>query len=73
MAKDLLTQDATFAVVGVEGNNITIMPKPIALDDTDLKPEQRAYANVNTSLANGAAINVLNVKTSKTNIFWADD
>ncbi|HEK2733388.1 TPA: coat protein [Proteus mirabilis] len=73
MAKDLLTQDATFAVVGVEGNNITIMPKPIALDDADLKPEQRAYANVNTSLANGAAINVLNVKTSKTNIFWADD
>lgn len=73
MAKDLLTQDATFAVVGVEGNNITIMPKPIALDDADLKPEQRAYANVNTSLAAGAAISVINVKTAKTNIFWADD
>lgn len=73
MAKDLLTQDATFAVVGVDGNNITIMPKPIALDDATLKPEERAYANVNTSLAAGAAISVINVKTAKTNIFWADD
>lgn len=73
MAKDLLTQDATFAVVGVDGNNITIMPKPIALDDVDLKPEERAYANVNTSLVAGAAISVINVKTTKTNIFWADD
>lgn len=73
MAKDLLTQDATFAVVGVDGNNLTIMPKPIALDDAALKPEERAYANVNTALAAGAAISVINVKTTKSNIFWADD
>jgi hypothetical protein len=73
MAKNVLTQDATFSVVAVEGNNITITPKPIALDDKNLTKEELAYANVNTSLAEGAAVNILNTKTTQTNLFWADD
>ncbi|AIX74666.1 coat protein [Pantoea sp. PSNIH4] len=73
MAKNVLVQDATFSVVAVNGNNLTITPKPVALDDTTLTAEQRAYANVNTSLADGAAINVLNTDNAPTNVFWADD
>lgn len=74
MAKNVLTDDATFSVVSVvDGTHIEITPKPIALNDTTLSPEQRAYANVNTTLANNTAINILNVKDAKTNIFWADD
>lgn len=73
MAKNVLVQDATFSVVAVNGNNLTITPKPIALNDVTLTPEQRAYANVNTSLAAGAAIEVLNVATTVANVFWADD
>lgn len=73
MAKNVLTQDATFSVVAVNGNNLTITPKPIALDDTSLTAEQRAYANVNTSLANGAAVTVWNTDTVSANVFWADD
>lgn len=73
MAKNVLTQDATFSVVAVNGNNLTITPKPIALDDTSLTAEQRAYANVNTSLANNMTVNVWNTDTVSANVFWADD
>lgn len=73
MAKNVLTQDATFSVVAVNGNNVTITPKPVALDDVSLAAEERAYANVNTSLADTMAVNILNVKTAATNVFWADD
>ncbi|HGM7048716.1 P22 phage major capsid protein family protein [Serratia marcescens] len=73
MAKNVLTQDATFTVVAVNGANVTIAPKPVALDDTSLTAAERAYANVNTSLADTMAVNILNVKSAKTNVFWADD
>lgn len=73
MAKNVLVQDATFSVVAVNGNALTITPKPVALDDVSLTAEQRAYANVNTSLAAGAAVSVLNTDTVQTNVFWADD
>jgi len=73
MAKNVLTQDATLSVVAVNGNNLTITPKPIALDDTSLTAEQRAYANVNTSLANNMTVNVWNTDTVSANVFWADD
>lgn len=73
MAKNLLTQDATFSVVAVNGTQVTITPKPIALDDTALLPEERAYANVNTSLADTMAVNILNTTTAQSNVFWADD
>ncbi|MBS0857239.1 MULTISPECIES: P22 phage major capsid protein family protein [unclassified Tatumella] len=74
MAKNVLTDDATFSVVNVvDGTHLEITPKPVALNDTNLSPEQRAYANVNTTLADTTAINILNVATAKTNVFWADD
>ncbi len=42
-----------------------------ALDDVSLLPEQRAYANVNTSLADAMAAEHPNVKDARTNVFWA--
>lgn len=74
MAKNVLAQDATFSVVRVvDGTHVEITPKPVALNDVSLTPEQRAYANVNTTLASGAAVNVLNTSTARSNVFWADD
>lgn len=74
MAKNVLAQDATFSVVRVvDATHVEITPKPVALDDVSLSPEQRAYANVNTSLADAMAVNILNVKDARTNVFWADD
>lgn len=73
MAKNVLTHDATFTVVAEENGVITISPKPIALDDPSLTPEQRAYANVNTTLEAGMAVNILNTTDATANVFWADD
>lgn len=74
MAKNVLAQDATFSVVRVvDGTHVEITPKPVALNDTSLSPEQRAYANVNTTLADATAINILNTTDARTNVFWADD
>lgn len=74
MAKNVLTQDATFSVVRViSGTQVQITPKPIALNDGTLLPEQKAYANVNISLTNTMPVNILNKATVKSNVFWADD
>ncbi|HDQ5871618.1 TPA: coat protein, partial [Shigella flexneri] len=43
------------------------------LDDESLTKEEKAYANVNTSLAASTTVNVLNVATTTANVFWADD
>lgn len=74
MAKNVLTDDATFSITRViDGTHIEITPKPIALDDTTLTAEEKAYANVNTSLAASAPITLLNTTTTTANIGWADD
>lgn len=54
------------------GTSITIYPKPIALDDTsNLDPEELAYANVDTTIDNGAIVVRLNTDASaRTNLFW---
>ncbi len=73
MAKNVLTDDATFSITRViDGTHIEITPKPIALDDASLT-KKRAYANVNTSLADTTPVNVLNVAATTANVFWADE
>lgn len=74
MTKQDIGVEATFTVAKVvNGTKIIIMPKPIALDDSSLKDEEAAYANVTTSIADTMAVTVHNVKTAPTNVFWADD
>ncbi|MEB2740710.1 P22 phage major capsid protein family protein [Citrobacter portucalensis] len=74
MAKNVLTDDATFSITRViDGTHIEITPKPIALDDTALTAEEKAYANVNTSLAASAPVTLLNIASTTANIGWADD
>lgn len=74
MAKNVLTDDATFSVTRViDGTHLEITPKPIALDDTALTAEEKAYANVNTSLAASAPVKILNIADAVSNVFWADD
>ncbi|EAA9074304.1 coat protein [Salmonella enterica subsp. enterica serovar Brunei] len=74
MAKNVLTDDATFSITRViDGDHIEITPKPVALDDATLTAEEKAYANVNTSLAESATVTLLNVASTTANIGWADD
>lgn len=74
MAKNVLTDDATFSITRViDGTHIEITPKPVALDDAALTAEEKAYANVNTSLAASAPVTLLNIASTTANIGWADD
>jgi hypothetical protein len=74
MAKNVLTDDATFSITRViDGTHIEITPKPVALDDATLTAEEKAYANVNTSLAASAPVTLLNIASTTANIGWADD
>ena len=72
-SKDVNAEDMTFKIVGITGNNLTVYPKPIALDDAGLTTLELAYANINTQLASGETVAVVNTAASKTNLFWAKD
>lgn len=73
--KTLTDQDMTFTIVGKpNGTSVRIYPKPIAADDPGLTLLEKAYANVNTQILNGVAMNRLNTDTApKTNLFWDKD
>lgn len=67
-------QAMTFTIVQVKVGEIDIYPKPIALDDVLLSTLEKAYANVDTVILNGAIVTRLNVDNSvKTNLFWDKD
>lgn len=64
----------TFTIVGKPTGMLTISPKPIAIDDTALTLTERAYGNVDTTIASGATVDRLNTDTSaRTNLFWDKD
>lgn len=73
--KTLTNEGMTFSVVAKpDATTITVFPKPIALDDGALSTLEKAYANVNTTITNGATVTRLNTDASaKTNIFWTKD
>jgi len=73
--KTLTDETMTFSIVAIpDGTSITVFPKPIALDDGALSTLEKAYANVDTIITNGATVTRLNTdSTARTNIFWAKD
>ena len=68
-------QAMTFTVVAKpSGTMISVYPKPIAVDDSTLSDEEKASANVNTTIKSAATVVRLNVDASaRVNIFWAKD
>lgn len=68
-------QPMTFTIVAKpNATSITVYPKPIAADDGALSTLELAYANINTTILNGALVVRLNLDTSvKTNLFWDMD
>lgn len=65
-------QPMTFTIVAKpDATTITVYPKPIAADDPALTDLEKAYANIDTRILNGATVNRLNIDASaKTNLFW---
>lgn len=68
-------QARTFTIVAKPtATSITVYPKPIAADDPGLSTLQKAYANINTRILNGATVNRINTAASyKTNLFFDAD
>lgn len=60
--KTVTDQAMTFRIVAKpSGTSITVYPKPIAADDPALSALEKAYANINTRILNGATVNRVNV------------
>lgn len=62
----------TFTIVAKpDATSVQVYPKPIAADDPGLTTLEKAYANIDTQIANGATMNRINIDASaKTNLFW---
>lgn len=62
----------TFTIVAKpDATTITVYPKPIAADDAALSTLEKAYANIDTTIANADVVARLNTDTTnKTNLFW---
>ncbi len=65
-------QAMTFTIVSKPtGISIQIFPKPIAFDDAALNTLEKAYANIDTVILNGATVDRVNSGASKRlNLFW---
>ena len=68
-------QPMTFKIVAKPtGTSIQVYPKPIAADDPGLSTLEKAYANIDTQIGNGATVNRLNTAALSTpNLFWCKD
>lgn len=68
-------QSMTFSVVAKpDATTISVFPKPIAADDATLSTLEKAYANIDTTILNGATVDRLNIDaTNKTNLFFDKD
>jgi len=58
----------TFRILAINGGNWTISPAIVPADGT--AAAQKAYANVTTGAADGAAITILNKKTTAASVFY---
>jgi len=65
----------TFTIVAKPtATSITVYPKPIAADDGALTLTEKAYANIDTTIANADTVDRLNIDaTNKVNLFWDKD
>lgn len=68
-------QAMTFTVKAIpNGTSLLISPKPIAADDAALNDTEKAYANVDTTITNGANVTRINTDASaRTNLFYDKD
>lgn len=67
-------QQMTFTIAAINGNTVTVSPRPIALTDASLTADEKAYANISTQITSGAVPIRLNTDAlASTNAFWCND
>ncbi len=70
--KNSTDQAMTFTIVAKpSATSVKVYPKPIAADDSSLTTTEKAYANIDTQILNGATMDRLNTDASnKVNLFF---
>lgn len=63
----------TFKIVAVNGNDISVYPKPIAANQAGITSEQAAYANISTAIVATTPCVKVNTNGGEANAFWAND
>jgi len=63
----------TFRVVAIDGDDLSVYPKPIAADQAGITTEQAAYANISTAIVSGMTVAATNATGGQANSFWAND
>lgn len=63
----------TFRVVSIDGDTLSVYPKPIAADQSGISTAQAAYANISTSIDSGDTVSATNENGGNANSFWAND
>jgi hypothetical protein len=73
--KVVTSSPMTFTIVAKpNGTSVTVMPRPIAINDGALSALQQAYGNINTTILNGAVMVRTNIDASaRTDLFWDKD
>ena len=75
-ADKTLTSDAFTATIVeiISGTSVRIWPRPIAADDPALDATDKAYANINTRILNGATMARVNTDAlTQPSLFWQKD
>lgn len=63
----------TFRVIEINGDDLTVYPKPIAADQAGITDSQAAYANISTAIVSTMAVAAVNVTGGRANSFWCND
>lgn len=69
----VLDFEQTFTVVAKDTNELTVSPRPIALDDASLTDLEKKYATISTQIVDTDAIVWLNTTAAKSNVVMTND
>lgn len=72
-AKKVLDYNQTYTIAAINGNDLTISPRPMAVQDPLMVKEKAPYANIDAQIQSGAALVFLNTTSVDTNIIMAKD
>lgn len=65
--------DQTFTIAAINGQVLTISPRPMAFDDASLTDLEKEYTNINTQIVDTDALVYLNTTTRKSNVVMTQD
>ena len=65
--------DQTFTIAAINGQVLTVSPRPMAFDDASLTALEKEYTNIDTQITDLDALVYLNTTTRKSNVVMTQD